>query len=449
MCNNEDDTGVRLLTAEILACGRFGVASKETRLLTFNQTKNHERAGMSGTSETDRSKKSKRLSMDSPNKGGFQYDLNGKPRNIHRTWFRGEHCNYGPDLEDMKGLDAVTKHVLHGWAPKAPVISEETNVVAFGSCFAENITNWLSKRNFNVLTDKDGEFGDTYVVRFGEGMVNTFVIRQQFEWAFENKVFDEELWHGYDAAAFGYDEEIRLRTREVFMKADFFIITLGLSEVWCDKDSGGVFWRAVPQDKYDPERHVFRVSSHAENLENINAIYKLIRKHRPDADIMFTLSPIPLAATFRPVSCISANSVSKAILRSALDEFLQQHQPDDSGLHYWPSYEIVTDVFGNRWRPDRRHIKPQILDFIMTTFEHVWCKGAPSAGLAEAWVKARCVVGDLPPRLYKFLLNGNLENFEKILQKLPAADVEIARQAQAEMNERINRRAEQADSENA
>ena len=27
----------------------------------------------------------------------------------------------------------------------------------------------------------------------GEGMVNSFVIRQQFEWAWENKVFDQPL----------------------------------------------------------------------------------------------------------------------------------------------------------------------------------------------------------------------------------------------------------------
>jgi hypothetical protein len=28
--------------------------------------------------------------------------------------------------------------------------------------------------------------------------VNSFVTRQQFEWAWENRRFNEALWHGYD-----------------------------------------------------------------------------------------------------------------------------------------------------------------------------------------------------------------------------------------------------------
>ena len=121
-------------------------------------------------------------------------------------------------------------------------------------------------------------------------MVNTFVIRQQFEWAFENRIPELDLWPSYDARAFGYDEQIRLSTRALFDKADVFIITLGLSEIWYDEVTGGVFWRAVPTDKYDPARHKFRVSSVAENIDNITVIYRLIRQYRPSAKVIFTLS---------------------------------------------------------------------------------------------------------------------------------------------------------------
>lgn len=33
------------------------------------------------------------------------------------------------------------------------------------------------------------------------------------------------------------------RYREVFERADGLVLTVGLAEVWEDKESGGVFWR--------------------------------------------------------------------------------------------------------------------------------------------------------------------------------------------------------------
>jgi hypothetical protein len=325
------------------------------------------------------------------------------------TWFRGEHCNFNPTFPEMHsaGASAAELFYLKGWLPEAPIIGPQTRLVAFGSCFAQNITDWLAQRNFDILTRRDGPNADAYVVRFGEGMVNTFAIRQQFEWAFEGKTCSEELWHGYDAQSFGYDEQIRLKTRAVFEAAEVFIITLGLSEVWYDEVTGGVFWRAVPYNKYDSSRHKFRVSTVAENKANINAILDLIHAHRPGATVLLTLSPIPLVATFRPVSCISASSVSKAILRAAIDEVFRERSPG-SGFYYWPSYELVMDMFANRWGGDRRHVKPAILDFIMILFEKYWCHGTvPKMSVAEALLLARIAEGTYPQTLGKALLSGD------------------------------------------
>ena len=333
------------------------------------------------------------------------------------SWFRGAHTNFNPTVEALNKPGAVEDYVLKGWAPPEPLIGPDTKIVAFGSCFAANITEWLSKRNFSVLTRKDGEYADAYIVRFGEGMVNSSVLRQQFEWAFEGRVFNEELWHGYDAQAFGYDESVRLRTKAVFDSADVFIITLGLSEVWYDEVTGGVFWRAVPADKYDPSRHKFRVLSVAENKENIRAIVDLIAKHKPGAKLVFTLSPIPLVATFRPVSCITANAVSKASLRVSLDEVLRELSLP--WVYYWPSYEIVMDVFGNRWKDDRRHIRQPILSFIMTLFENVWCHGStPDMSINEAWIRARAATGAIPVGIMRAIDGDDSDRLGLLMSRL-------------------------------
>ncbi|MCP3972712.1 MAG: GSCFA domain-containing protein [Rhodobacteraceae bacterium] len=318
----------------------------------------------------------------------------------HGTWFRGEHTHFNPDCADMIGPDAVPEQVLAGWLPPEPFIKPETRITAFGSCFASNISDWLSKRNFRVLNKAD-DATRAYVVTMGEGMVNSFVIRQQFEWAWEGRVFDQPLWHGYKAEAFGYDAQVQAETRRIFDDTEVFILTFGLSEVWYDEPTGNVFWRTIPKDAYDPERHKFRVSTVEENRDNIGAIYRLIRKHRPDAKVIFTLSPIPLIATFRDNSCLTSNSVSKSVLRVAIDEVVRANA-HEGHLFYWPSYEIVTDVFKLPYKPDRRHVETRVLRYIMALFEHSWCDSPadnPPPPLAPSWARACAVSGLLPHRI--------------------------------------------------
>jgi hypothetical protein len=43
-------------------------------------------------------------------------------------------------------------------------------------------------------------------------------------------------------------------------------------------------------------------------------------------------------ATFRDVSCMTADCVSKSVLRVALDQVMGDGR---EGVYYWPSYEVV------------------------------------------------------------------------------------------------------------
>lgn len=352
------------------------------------------------------------------------HDKDASGGDKHNPWFRGPRPKRNPDVTKMIPHTAAADHVIDGWAPKTPMIDGNTKITAFGSCFAANISNWLGRRNYRV-SSQDPNAQEAYVVRIGEGMVNSFVIRQQFEWAWENRTFDEDLWHGYNKETYGYDEDVRLQTKALFDETDVFILTFGLSEIWYDAQTNNVFWRTVPKEAYDPERHLFRVSTVEENRDNIDAIYKLIRKHRPDAKIIMTLSPIPLIATFRDTSCITSNSVSKAVLRVALDEVMREHK-DEGYLHYWPSYELIMDVFRAPFKQDRRHIDPLILNFIMTQFEHTWCipEDGDIPSLLEAWVRARVAAGFLPKRVLKFIDKRMSERLRDITTKSIFDDVD-------------------------
>ena len=298
-------------------------------------------------------------------------EQDGQVRRTSATFYRGKNTNFYPTDACLEAPDAVAKYLIEGWMPSRPFVGKSTRIVAFGSCFATNISNYLHKRGFNVLTRRPG---NAYITKMGDGIVNTFAILQQFEWAWLDKVPQGNFWHGYSAEEFGYDESVRLETKRLFDEAEVFIITLGLSEIWYDEPTGAVFWRAVPLDKFDASRHRFRVSTVEENKRNLQEIRRLIRRFRPDARIVITISPIPLTATFRPATCMSANAVSKAVLRAAVDEFYRETRPTDMKVHYFPSYDMVMYGFDNQWRADRRHIYPHVLNFNMQVFETYFCR---------------------------------------------------------------------------
>jgi hypothetical protein len=304
----------------------------------------------------------------------------GVNKKIGSSFYRGEVCNANPYRDDFRSETFLEDYLLKGWLPAEPFLDKGTRITAFGSCFARNLTKHLTAIGYNLSSGRDPSI---HISTMGEGLVNTYALLGQFEWALEAKKQPVDLWHGFKGEDFGYDEEIRERTRDVFLTTDFFVITLGLSEVWYDEPTGGVFWRAVPVDRFDASRHKFRVSTVEETKTNLRRMYELIRRHAPDAKVLFTLSPISLAATFRPVSCITANVASKAILRAGLDEFMRENAADlNRRLFYFPSYEILLNLFTDPWRHDNRHPQNYVIDSIMKIFEAAYCRNETT--LAEA-----------------------------------------------------------------
>jgi hypothetical protein len=81
-----------------------------------------------------------------------------------------------------------------------------------------------------------------------------------------------------------------------------------------------------------------------------------------------------LAATFSPTSCITANSVSKASLRLAIDELMRENA-EDHRLYYFPSYEIVTSFLEDPWGDDLRHPRPEAVAYIMDAFARHYLRG--------------------------------------------------------------------------
>jgi hypothetical protein len=252
-------------------------------------------------------------------------------------------------------------HILPGYLPPKPLLRRDDNVITLGSCFAQELRRMLETAEFS-----SGNFW------IPSGLNNTFAILDFVSWC----VTGEETSAAYRYERSGEGEirqwrpdEERDRYLEYMQAAGAFVFTIGLAEVWCDSLTGGVFWRGVPAQIFEEGRHVFRLSTVEENQENITRTIELIRSVNQRAPIVLTLSPVPLQATFRPVSCMTADCVSKSILRVALDQVLET---TPEGTYYWPSFELVKWAGSTLdWRaygPDARHVDRYLVFCIVDAF---------------------------------------------------------------------------------
>lgn len=298
----------------------------------------------------------------------IQYGIEYNKKTVEEKapdFYRGEHCNFMPSKVEVRS--DIKEFLLKGLIPDKPFITRDMIVTAFGSCFADQIRNYLTNKGYNPYQGYD-----CCITRHGEGMTNTYTVLQQLEWAYESREFPEDVWYIRPAWHASSDKEQRKITIKLLDSTNIFIITLGLSEVWYDKQTGNVFWRAIPGKMFDPNKHGFRVTTCQENIDNIKKIIKILNNRPNPPYIILTLSPIKLRATFRNISCPVANSASKAILKASLDEVIREDSRLNKTLFYWPSYEIINELYPNPYREDNQHIENEIVFSMMDIFSQYY-----------------------------------------------------------------------------
>ena len=276
-----------------------------------------------------------------------------------------------PDEEQLKENPGY--YVLTGCKPEKPFITRNHNITALGSCFAENITKYISQLGFKANKEKEN-FGHLHLFRYGAEFYNTFSIRQQFAWALENEKVMDGTWYDESGVKIVPSEQLKFNTQEILLNTDVFIITFGGTQIYRNKN-GEVAWRKFsPKNSgFESDDWFFELSNTQQNENNINDIYKIIRKHIPNATIIFTVSPVAMKATFlNNTSSVCANMQSKSTLRSSLGDFFQKNK-EDKNLFYWPSYECIwywlPSIGMRSFETDLRHPENAGVAAIMTLFK--------------------------------------------------------------------------------
>ncbi len=270
------------------------------------------------------------------------------------------------------------------------LIDRTTPIGSAGSCFASEIAYYLQRNDFNYIVTEhdpgDGELPES-CARWGI-LFNTPSFRQLAEKAFGLRQMPRlaeyapygEYWQDpfRENITFGSVEDLQddhdshlANCRAALLKSRVFIITLGLNECWRFIPDGSVASRNPKSPlHYALFRH--QVLSVDENVAALQAFLDILRANNPEIELIVTVSPVPFLATGLADTShvVTANAHSKAVLRVAAEQFIA----DNTGVHYFPSYEMVTHCIADPWEPDQRHVSRPAVAQVMALFEKMFVK---------------------------------------------------------------------------
>jgi len=314
--------------------------------------------------------------------------LRNSDANEFQRWYRNDVPADQPDGKlafQRLRQPLFTPFIMRGFK-----MERHDKIYAIGSCFARGVENALVGQQMQVLsraTEFDAFPAVNNELKLGfTNKYNTYSIYNELRWALDpeaefvhESVVDIGSGVYYDPHTnpalelAGLAETLRRRsimqsiTRRI-VECRVVIITLGLAEVWRDRIAE-TFINTTPLPeavRRHPDRYEFHVSSFAENLANLAKIHHVINHFgHSDTQIVVTVSPVPLMATFSNDDIVVANSYSKSVLRAVAQEWASAHQ----NVHYFPSYEIVLNSDrATSWLEDLRHVRGEVVQHIMKVF---------------------------------------------------------------------------------
>jgi hypothetical protein len=271
-------------------------------------------------------------------------------------------------------------------------------VATAGSCFAQHIARYLQKSGFNYYVAEPGHpvlpesirransYG-LFSARYG----NIYTARQLLQlferayglfkpvddcWKLADDVFIDPFRPTAQPGGFISEAEMRIDreqhlacVRRMFETLDVFIFTLGLTECWASRGDGAVFpvCPGVHGGEFNKARHVFVNETVDDVFAEMATFLVYLARVNPKAEVILTVSPVPLAATARrDQHVLAATTYSKAVLRVAAD-MIAARNPH---VHYFPSYEIITAPFsrGAYYAEDLRNVIEDGVSHVMGLF---------------------------------------------------------------------------------
>lgn len=286
------------------------------------------------------------------------------------------------------------------------VIAPETRVATAGSCFAQHVARAMVQGGLTYYVaetapaDMDAETAEArgyglFSARYGN-IYSTRQLLQLIRRAYGRFTPAETAWPveggfvdpfrpniGETFASVAALEAARAghlaHVRRMFETLDVFVFTLGLTEGWVDRRDGAAY-PVTPGSVTkgaDPAHFEFLNLDHAAVKADLLAFLGELFAVNPKAQVILTVSPVPLIATYGPDDVLSATTYSKSVLRAVAGEVAGLF----GAVQYFPSYEIITGGFnrGAYFAEDLRSVRPEGVAHVMRVFRERLVIGAAGA----------------------------------------------------------------------
>lgn len=297
--------------------------------------------------------------------------------------------------------------------PKSPFrITREDRVATAGSCFAQRVAQALRESGYRYYVIDEPAAGTprevsaarqfgTFSARYG----NLYYARQFVQlfdrvhgtfvpglkvWARDDGRLVDPFRPTVEPEGFSTEAEVEAAreahfadVRELFRTLDVFVLTLGLTEGFRHRADGAALPLApgVAGGSYDPDAYDYVNASVAEVTADLRAFLERLWSVNPTARVIFTVSPVPMIATYEDRHILVSNSYTKSVLRVAAGEAVAG--ANDPRAVYFPAYDLVTNniTAPRYYAEDQRSINDAGVRHVMRVFLDTFTReGAESGG---------------------------------------------------------------------
>ena len=242
--------------------------------------------------------------------------------------------------------------------PLAEGMGHGAKIFALGSCFAESISERLSRAKFSVTTNPFGVLFNPFSIanaieRLGDA--RNFAVCDIM--AGRENYFSFEAHSSLDGRtnteAFANLNRAVAQGSKALHEADWIILTFGTA--WVYEREGRVVANCHKQPAAEFERRRLSV---AEIVERYSQLFEGVLR---DKRVILTVSPVRHIG-----DGLQENSVSKATLRLAIEELMNKYE----NVCYFPSYEILIDDLRDYryYADDLAHPSKMAVDYVWERF---------------------------------------------------------------------------------
>ncbi len=262
---------------------------------------------------------------------------------------------YGRLKLDRDGyFDALAVDFL----PEKHAKLSDLRVLTFGSCFAGNIHEALLLRG--VRSTRVGFSEEVNSPFMNAVYISHLVHGDASKYKDIYSQFASHDWHQDGASA--------QQVLPVMREANVIVFTVGLAQIWSDRETDAP---VLLPDFDNLDAYTTRFLYPKPQSDFIVEIIEAVRKVNQEAQIVVTLSPVPLQMSMSHASVAQADCISKSILRVAIQFVMEKKLPR---VHYFPSFEFFRWYSGHSAElffgvdGKTRHPSQELIDFVVAKF---------------------------------------------------------------------------------